>query len=90
MRQISFSDYIKANYGNDIYNRVARFIYANRDKIDWKSRLIDTPGWIELQDIDYKYIYYYDAPGMSVKFDVNVQANVTLEKKSYRYDIIII
>lgn len=86
MRQISFSDYIKANYGNDIYNRVARFIYANKNTIDWKSRLIDSPSWIELQDIDYKYIYYYDASGMNVKFDVNVQASISLEKKSYRYD----
>lgn len=86
MKTISFTEYIKQNYENDIYNRVSSFVYSHKNQIDWKSATIDEPGWIEVQDVTIKLVYPVTLPGMQIEFYVHTQANVALQQYSNRHD----
>ena len=85
MRQITFSEYIKKTYDNELFNEAAKYVRRHRSEVAALSKKIDNPYSVELEDIKILYIYYYDAPGMDVKFDVVIQANVSLSKSSSRY-----
>lgn len=86
MKTISFTEYIKQNYENDIYNRVSSFVYSHKNQIDWKSATIDEPGWIDVQDVTIKLVYPVTLPGMQIEFYVHTQANVALQQYSNRHD----
>ena len=86
MNSISFTEYIKQNYDNDIYNKVSSFVVTHKNSIDWQSSKVEDPSCVEVQDVAIKHVYPVDQPGMFIQFHVHVQANVTLQQNSYRYD----
>ena len=85
MRQITFSEYIKKTFDNELFNEAAKYVRRHRSEVAALSNKIENPYSVELEDIKIIYIYYYDAPKMDVKFDVVIQCNVSLSKSSSRY-----
>jgi len=43
-------------------------------------------NFIELSDIDVKFVYVNDLPGTRIEFDVSVEAELEVYQSDYRYE----
>lgn len=79
-QKLSFSDFIKENYENDIADAVGSFVSDNPDELDCSTNFVDTPEEAELLDFDIKWINVSDAPGMGILFDVIIEAEIAISE----------
>lgn len=79
-QKLSFCDFIKENFENDIADAVGSFISDNPDELECSTNFVDTPEEAELLDFDIKWINVSDAPGMGILFDVIIEAEIAISE----------
>lgn len=82
----SFLNYITDRFYNDFYSSVERYIEENQDSLDIHIKNVKDVGEIILTDMEVKMVSINDLPGMEIKFDVVIEAEIEVYEGDYHYD----
>lgn len=82
----SFLNYITDRFYNDFYTSVEKYIDENQDSLDLHINNVKDVGEIILTDMEVKMASINDLPGMEIKFDVVIEAEIEVSEGDYHYD----
>lgn len=82
----SFLNFITDRFYNNFYSSVDRYIEENQDSLDIHIKNVKDVGEIILADMEVKMVSINDLPGMRIKFDVVIEAEIEVSEGDYHYD----
>lgn len=82
----SFINYITDRFYNDFYSFLEKYIEDHKDNLDLDIYNVRDVGMISLTEIEVKMVSIDDLPGMEIKFDVIIEAEIEVSEGDYHYD----
>ncbi len=82
----SFTAYVKNKFNNDIYPAVEEYVEQNWKGLDLRLRNVHTVGGVAMSDMEIKFVWVGDLPGLKIEFDVVVDAEIEVTEGDYHYD----
>lgn len=66
----SFSEYVAAQFYNEMFHAVNQYVYAHRNKLDLRTSAVSNVSYAKLSDIYVKAVGIDDLPGTQIAFQV--------------------
>ena len=72
----SFTDYVAAQFYNEIFRAVNQYVYAHRDRLELRTNVVAKISYAKLSDIYVKAVGVEDLPGTCISFQVILAADL--------------
>ena len=82
----SFAAYIRSRFYNYCYLALEGYVEDNKDSLDFELQNVRRVGDVSLTDMEVKFVWVNDLPGMQLEFDVVVEGEIQISEGYYRYD----
>ena len=82
----SFKEYVANRFENELYDKVKRYILANRTQSEFTTRKIEYPTSTEVDSIRVMGVEINDLPKGQIEFIVTVEAGLYIYQKGSRWD----
>ena len=82
----SFAAYIRDRFYNYCYLALEGYVEDNKDSLDFELQNVRRVGDVSLTDMEVKFVWVNDLPGMRLEFDVVVEGEIEISEGYYRYD----
>jgi len=82
----SFREYISNRFYNELFNAVSGYLEQNHRNLEVSSRRVRNIDSAELSDVNLKYIYVENLPGMKIAFDVLLEAEFEISETDRHND----
>lgn len=80
----SFKDFISDKFYDKMFTAIKRYVFSNREKLDLRSYAVSNIDNAVLSDISVMSVGIDDREGMSISFDVAVEAEIEVYEYSNR------
>lgn len=87
MADRSFKEYIGSRFYDQFFNAIKSYVIQNRNSIELSSRTVSSADYAELSDFEVKSVGIDDRDGMSIAFDVLVEAEVYVKEHHRHRDV---
>ncbi len=82
----SFTAYVKDKFYNDIYPAVEKYVEQNWKGLDLRLRNVHTVGGAAMSDMEIKFVWVGNLPGLKIEFDVVVDAEIEVAEGDCHYN----
>lgn len=87
MADRSFKEYIGRRFYDQFFNAIKSYVIQNRHNIELRSRSVCSVDYAELSDFEIKSVGIDDRDGMSIAFDILVEAEVCVKEHHHHRDV---